>query len=318
MASPVVKVVCVTGCLGFIGSHFTRAALARGWQVWGVDKKDHASRPDHLAEFGRHPTFRFTEADIAHMDHLYDIDAVFNFAAQTHVDNSILDSRLFVHSNVAGVENLLELTRRRYYEIPLFVQVSTDEVYGDIAEGRHTESDALRPSNPYSASKAAAEMLVLAWHRTHGVPYLIARPTNNYGVDQYPEKLIPKAVKYLSVGKKIPLHGDGSYVRNWLHVEDTVSAIMHIVDQGDRNRVYNIAGNYEASNRTIIEKVLACYHGELVKIEDHVQFDYVRRGVDVRYSLDDSALRKLGWKHRHQFDDELQLIVDHYRDRFVW
>lgn len=313
------KVVAVTGCLGFIGSHFTRACLQRDWMVWGVDKKTYAARTELLDEFGQCQSFRFLEADIAKMDHLYDVDFVFNFAAETHVDNSIMDSQRFTMSNILGVENLLELIRaKRNYEMPVLVHISTDEVYGDLLDGNHKETDPLRPSNPYSASKAAADMLVLGWHRTHKVPFIIVRPTNNYGIHQYPEKLIPKAIKYLSIGKKIPLHGDGSYVRNWLHVEDTVSAILHLVEHGERNRIYNVSGNYEAPNREVITKVLRAYFGAPVKLEDHVQFNYDRMGQDVRYSLDDSAIRALGWKNSKDFDVELKSVVEYYKSRFVW
>lgn len=313
------KVVCITGCLGFIGSHFTRACLQRGWKVWGVDKKTYAARTELLEEFQQHKSFRFTEADIAKMDHLYEVDAVVNVAAETHVDNSIMDSRRFVWSSIIGVENLLELIRaKRNYEMPLFVQISTDEVYGDIASGKHTEADPLRPSNPYSSSKAAADMLILGWHRTHEVPYIIIRPTNNYGIDQYPEKLLPKAIKYLSLNKKIPLHGDGSYVRNWLHVEDTVSAIFCVLEHGERNRIYNVAGNYEASNKEVIGKVLKCYFGKDVDLTKHAQFNYVRMGEDIRYSLDDSPLRALGWKNGKNFDVEIKAIVEYYKEKFVW
>ena len=314
-----VRVVCVTGCLGFIGSHFTRACLQRGWQVWGVDKKTYAARTELLAEFQQHKSFRFTEADIVKMDHLYDVDVVFNFAAETHVDNSIIDSSRFSWANIMGVENLLELIRgKRNYEMPLFVQISTDEVYGDAVSGKHRESDPLRPSNPYSASKAAADMLILGWHRTHAVPYLIVRPTNNYGVRQYPEKLIPKAVKYLSLRKKIPLHGDGLYVRNWLHVDDTVAAIFHILERGECNRTYNVSGDYEATNKEVISKVLACYFGKPVELEEYVQFNYVRMGEDVRYSLDDTAVRALGWSNTKAFDAELEGIIDYYKEQFIW
>ena len=231
------KVVCITGCLGFMASHFTRACLKRGWQVWGIDKKTYAARPEYLDEFGKYASFRFLEADIAQQDHLYEVDFVFNFAAETHVDNSVIDSTRFLHSNIMGVKNLLELVRaKRNYEMPVFFQIGTDEVYGDLVAGKHAETDPLRPSNPYSASKAAADMLVLAWHRSYNVPFNIVRATNNYGIGQCPEKLIPKAVKYLSLGKRIPLHGDGSYIRNWLHVEDMVSAVLHIAEQGERRQ----------------------------------------------------------------------------------
>src|SRR6266853_2008080 len=304
------RVVAITGCLGFMGSNFTRACIAKGWKVWGIDKKTYAHHLDHLGEFMESKVFKFLEVDIVEMDHLYEVDFLFNFAAETHVDNSIVDSRRFTHSNILGVENLLELVRaKRNYEMPVLFQVSTDEVYGELVAGNHKESDALRPSNPYSASKAAADMLILGWHRTHGIPFNIVRPTNNYGISQYPEKLIPKAVKYLTLGKKIPLHGDGSYIRNWLHADDTASAIFHIVEHGERNRIYNISGNYEASNKEVIGKVLHHYFGEPVKLEDYVQLNYVRMGEDVRYSLDDSALRSLGWKNHKNFDDEVSIVL---------
>jgi dTDP-glucose 4,6-dehydratase len=313
------NVVAVTGCLGFMGSHFTRACLQRGWQVWGIDKKTYAARVEHLDEFYQFKSFKFLEADIATMEHLYEVDYVFNFAAETHVDNSIMDSTRFLNSNIMGVQNLLELIRaKRNYEMPVLVQLSTDEVYGDLVTGKHAEADPLRPSNPYSASKAAADMLILGWHRTHGVPYIIVRPTNNYGIDQYPEKLIPKAVKRLSLGKKIPLHGDGSFARNWLHADDTASAILHIVEHGQRNTIYNVSGNYEAPNKEVIAKVLRAFFGKDVSLEDHVQFNFVRMGEDVRYSLDDSKLQSLGWKCARSFDDELSRIVAHYKNRFTW
>jgi dTDP-glucose 4,6-dehydratase len=313
------KVVCITGCLGFMGSHFTRACLKKGWMVWGVDKKTYAAHLDILPEFQEYKSFRFLEADIVDMDHLYDVDYIFNFAAETHVDNSIMDSFRFTRTNIMGVENLLELIRgKRNYEMPVLFHISTDEVYGDIVSGRHKETDPLKPSNPYSASKASADMLIFGWHRTHNVPFNIIRPTNNYGVNQYPEKLIPKALKYLSLGKKIPLHGDGSYIRTWLHAEDTASAILQVVENGERNRIYNVSGGYEASNKEVIQKVLRCYFGKDVELERYAQFNFVRMGEDVRYSLDDSAIRALGWKNQKIFDQELSLIVEYYRDKFVW
>jgi dTDP-glucose 4,6-dehydratase len=313
------KVVCITGCLGFMASHFTRACLQKGWKVFGVDNQTYAARPEHLEEFRQYDSFRFVAADIATLDHLYEVDYVFNFAAETHVDNSILDGKRFLQSNVMGVENLLELIRaKRHYEMPVMFQISTDEVYGDLVAGKHKETDRLAPSNPYSASKAAADLLILGWHRTHGVPYNIVRPTNNYGIDQYPEKLIPKAVKYLTLQKKIPLHGDGSYIRTWLHVEDLVAAVLCVAEHGERNRIYNVSGNYEASNKEVISKLLACYFGKDVPLEDYVEFNFVRMGEDVRYSLDDSAIRALGWSNARDFDVELRRIVEHHHKHFRW
>lgn len=313
------KTVCVTGCLGFIGSHFTRECLRRGWRVWGIDRKTYAAREEHLKEFFKNKQFAYREADIATLDHLYEVDYVVNFAAETHVDNSIVDSSRFLHSNITGVQNLLELIRaKRHYEMPQLVQVSTDEVYGDITQGRHHEKDPLKPSNPYSSSKAAADMLILGWHRTYEVPYLIVRPTNNYGIGQYPEKLIPKSVKYLNLKKQIPLHGDGSYVRSWLHVEDTVSAILHLLDKKQKNRIFNIAGASEISNKEVVSRILKLYFGKKVALEDFAKFNYVRMGEDVRYSLDDSDLRNLGWKTKKKFEDELPSIVRFYKDEFIW
>lgn len=302
-----------------MASHFTRACLKQGWMVWGVDKKTYAAHLDLVSEFEKYKNFRFLEADIVEINHMYDVDYVFNFAAETHVDNSIMDSAGFTRTNIVGVENLLELIRgKRNYEMPTLFQISTDEVYGDIINGTHKETDPLKPSNPYSASKAAADMLILGWHRTHEIPYNIIRPTNNYGICQYPEKLIPKAIKYLTLGKKIPLHGNGSYVRNWLHAEDTASAIFHIVEKGEKNKIYNVSGNYEDSNKEVISKVLNIYFGKEVSLEEYIQFNYVRMGEDVRYSLDDSAVRALGWKNSKIFDEELIKIVEYYKNKFVW
>ena len=318
MRTPI-KTVCVTGCLGFIGSHFTRAALKRGWRVWGIDKKTYAAREELLVEFRKWKTFEFREADIATLDHLYDVDFVVNFAAETHVDNSIVDSTRFMHSNILGVENLLELIRaKRHYEMPVLLQLSTDEVYGDLKDGVHKPTDPLKPSNPYSASKASADMLIMAWHRTHGVPFIIARPTNNYGVGQYPEKLIPKAVKHLALGKKIPLHGDGTCRRNWLHVEDTADALVAIIEKGKLGGIYNISGNSEHANKDVVKLVLKAYFGRATALDPHVKLAYVRQGEDVRYGVDDSALRALGWRNRRTFEKEIPKIVRHFKNKVVW
>jgi len=318
MPNPI-KTVCVTGCLGFIGSHFTRSALKRGWRVWGIDKKTYAAREELLVEFRKSPSFEFRDADIATLDHLYDVDYVVNFAAETHVDNSIVDASRFLHSNILGVQNLLELIRaKRHYEMPVLVQVSTDEVYGDLKDGVHKPSDPLRPSNPYSASKASADMLIMAWHRTHGVPYMIVRPTNNYGIGQYPEKLIPKAVKHLALGKPIPLHGDGTCRRNWLHVEDTAEGIATVIEKGRPSTIYNIAGNRELANKDVVRQVLKAYFGRSVPLERYAKFAFVRQGEDIRYGVDDSSLRALGWKNRRVFEREIVRIVRYFRNKVVW
>lgn len=318
MAEPI-KTVCVTGCLGFIGSHFTRAALKKGWRVWGIDSKTYAARPELLEEFNLNRSFAFHEADIAELEHLFEVDYVVNFAAESHVDNSIVDATRFLHSNIIGVQNILELIRaKRIYEMPVLVQISTDEVYGDLKEGVHKATDSLRPSNPYSASKASADLLIQAWHRTHGVPFMIVRPTNNYGIGQYPEKLIPKAVKYLALGKKIPLHGDGTCRRNWLHVEDTAAAIVTVIEKGRLGGIYNVSGNAELANKDVAQSVLKAYFGRAVPLEKYAKFAYVRQGEDVRYGVDDEALRALGWRNKRAFNTEINKIVRHYKNKVVW
>lgn len=311
------KVVYVTGCLGFIGSHVTRRCLDQGWYVMGVDKCTYASNVNFLDEFVKNPRFNFIKEDINDLTRLIDCDYVINTAAETHVDNSIEKSADFVRSNVDGVHNLLELLRHNNGRKPILLHFSTDEVYGDIDAGSFTETQLLKPSNPYSATKAAADMLVLAWHRTYGVPYVIVRPTNNYGIGQYTEKLIPKSVKYLSLGRQVPLHMNGSPRRTWLHVEDTADAIVHIINAGVINEIYNISGNYETSNLDVVHQIidnmmLTTDH------EDHIDFDYQRAGADVRYSIDDLKLKSLGWQPRRVFKDELPGIVDYYQKNFVW
>jgi dTDP-glucose 4,6-dehydratase len=186
------KIVYVTGCLGFIGSYVTRKCLEKGWMVYGIDKCTYAANTDLIEEFSKHSNFRFERADIKDLDHLYDCDYVINTAAESHVANSIVSSDKFLETNVLGTKNLLELIRSKQKNVgkrPIFLHFSTDEVYGDIIHGSHKEDDLLKPSNPYSASKAAADMLVLAWARTYDLEYVIVRPANNYGIGQYPEKI---------------------------------------------------------------------------------------------------------------------------------
>jgi dTDP-glucose 4,6-dehydratase len=318
------KVVYVTGCLGFIGSHVTRACLNKGWYVQGVDKMTYAANYDNLEEFLTYDNFSWLRDDINDLKFLYECDYVINTAAETHVGNSIANSDEFIHSNINGVHNLLELIKNYRQESskkPIFLHFSTDEVYGDIVEGAHTETDLLKPSNPYSATKAAADMLVLAWARTYNLPYLIVRPTNNYGEGQYVEKLIPKACKYLKLGKQIPLHNDGTPIRTWLHAEDTAKAIIAIIEAGVENEIYNISGGFEQSNLETVKKVIREYTDKDMTEENvklFLDLSYSRAGQDVRYALDDSKLRGLGWKAEADFDQQLPKIVAYYKEKFIW
>jgi len=312
------KVVYVTGCLGFIGSYVTRVCLKKGWYVKGVDKITYAANEDLLNEFKNHKTFSFIQSDINDLKFLHECDYVINTAAETHVGNSIANSDDFIHSNINGVHHLLELIknyRQETFKIPTLLHFSTDEVYGDITKGEHIETDLLKPSNPYSATKAAADMLVLAWARTYNIPYIIVRPTNNYGSGQYVEKLIPKTCKYLSLGKKIPLHNNGTPIRNWLHAYDTADAIATIIESGVTNEIYNICGGFEQSNIDTVGKICKLYNVDLL---NSVDITYSRAGQDVRYALNDDKLRVLGWKPTAKFDEELPGIVQYYKDRFIW
>lgn len=314
------RVVYITGCLGFIGSYITKACLNRGWYIKGVDKITYAANSSLLKQFeayGDH--FSFIHGDINDLKFLYECDYVINTAAETHVGNSIVDSKDFVKSNIDGVHNLLELIKNYRQETskkPTLIHFSTDEVYGDIELGEHVETDILKPSNPYSATKAAADMLVHAWNRTYGIPYVIIRPTNNYGIGQYVEKLIPKACKYIHLNKKMPLHNNGTPIRNWLHAQDTANAVMTIIESGSVNEIYNVCGGYEQSNYETFAKILKAHN--ITDIENHIDFSYNREGQDVRYALNDSKLRNLGWSPKVDFDRELVNIVEYYKQTFIW
>ena len=310
------KIVYVTGCLGFIGYHVTRACLEQGWYVRGVDKGTYAANWNLLPELEKYKTFTFEHKDINDIDRIYDCDYFINTAAETHVDNSIESSDEFVHSNIDGVHHLLKLINQKKYRKPVFLHFSTDEVYGDIEQGSHTEQDLLRPSNPYSATKAAADMLVLAWGRTYNLPYVIVRPTNNYGIGQYVEKLIPKTCKFLTVGKKVDLHNNGTPVRTWLHAEDTARAVITIINAGVQNEIYNISGPYQTENINVVTKILKL-HNLRGAVDDYIEH-MERIGQDVRYSVDDTKLKKLGWQPRAEFDTELKKIVKYYKNNFIW
>jgi dTDP-glucose 4,6-dehydratase len=315
------KIVYVTGCLGFIGYHVAKQMLDDGHYVIGVDKGTYAANwnvlPD-LRTYGKR--FDFICSDINDLERLVDCDYVINTAAETHVDNSIADSDNFVHSNIDGVHHLLKLIASKgQYKMPTLLHFSTDEVYGDIDTGSFTEEQLLKPSNPYAATKAAADMLITAWARTHNVPYVIVRPTNNYGTNQYVEKLIPKTVKYLQLSRKVPLHAGGTPRRTWLHVSDTAKAISTIVNAEVINEIYNIPGNFETSNLDVVKSILEqMFIFDEDNLSEFIDFGYERPGQDVRYSIDGSKLAALGWKATASFYKELPDIVDYYKDNWIW
>ena len=313
------KIIYITGCLGFIGSYITRSCLKKGWYVKGIDKMTYAANKSILEEFKSYEKFSFINSDINDLKFLYECDYIINTAAETHVGNSISNSDEFIKSNIHGVHNILELIKNYRQETnkkPILLHFSTDEVYGDIENGEHIETDILKPSNPYSATKAAADMLIMAWNRTYGIPYIIVRPTNNYGIGQYVEKLIPKACKYIMLGKKLPLHNNGTPIRNWLHAKDTASGIISIIESGVQNEIYNICGNFEQSNYQAFKKIVDQYPN--IDIDNHIDLSYNREGQDIRYALNDDKLRKLGWTPKINFDEEIINIVDYYKNKFIW
>lgn len=312
------KVVYVTGCLGFIGYHVTKLCLDKGWYVIGVDKETYAANLNFLPELLSNHRFKYIKSDINDLEYLLDCDYVINTAAESHVDNSINGSDNFLRTNINGVHNLLSLIQNKsIYKKPVLLHFSTDEVYGDIVEGSHAETDLLKPSNPYSATKAAADMLVLAWARTFKIPYVIVRPTNNYGIGQYVEKLIPKNVKYLTINRPLPLHEGGTPRRTWLHVSDTANAVTSIIENGVTNEIFNISGNYEDTNLEVTKKIIKIYNGS-DDYEKYIDGTVRRPGQDVRYAIDDTKLRSLGWRATANFDVELVKIVEYYKTNFVW
>jgi dTDP-glucose 4,6-dehydratase len=314
------KTVYITGCLGFIGSYITKTCLDKGWYVKGVDKITYAANKELLQEFKQNKNFSFVHCDINELEFLYECDYIINTAAETHVGNSIANSEQFMFSNINGVRNLLELVKNYRQEAatkPILLHLSTDEVYGDIENGAHTETDLLKPSNPYSATKAAADMLILAWNRTYGIPYIILRPTNNYGIGQYVEKLIPKSCKYLLLGKKIPLQDRGKPIRNWLHAQDTANAVITVIERGVKNEIFNICGGFEQTNYDTVSQIVNIYNPTL-NVDECIDYSYNRPGQDIRYALDDTKLKRLGWIAKARFEEELPKIVEYYKNKFIW
>jgi dTDP-glucose 4,6-dehydratase len=310
------KVVYVTGCLGFIGYHVAKACLEKGWYVRGIDSITYASNVNLLDDLKKYDQFHFEKKDINDIDWLYECDYFINTAAETHVDNSIVSSNVFLKSNINGVHHILELIKTAKKR-PTLLHFSTDEVYGDIVDGFHTEEDLLKPSNPYSATKAAADMLVLAWARTYNIPYVIVRPTNNYGIGQYVEKFIPRAIKYLSLGKKAVLHDLGLPRRTWLHASDTAAAVIRIIECEVTNEIFNISGNYEEQNIVVAKKIIK-EMGLKGDPDQYLDLSEKRPGQDVRYAIDDSKLQDLGWNPEANFDQELKAIVKYYKKNFIW
>ena len=320
------KIAVVTGAAGFIGINLVTRLLNDDWYVYAIDASTYVSNLEPIQNLQSHPKFKYINAQIQDISWIPECDVIFNLAAESHVDNSIESCASFVNSNIHGVRNLLEIINNnitRSTDKPLFFHMSTDEVYGDQVEGQVTEESPLAPSNPYSATKAAADMLIQSWARTHGLDYIITRPSNNYGKFQYPEKFLPLAVKRLKRGKKIKLHDKGTPIRTWTHVEDTIDAIILLYEKADRNRIYNISSEFEQSNLLTAKKIInSLFMGtpnrDIPDFEKHIDTSYKRPGQDVRYALRCDYLKQYGWQPKREFDNEIVNLVKHYTERFIW
>ncbi len=304
----------VCGGAGFIGSNFVRLRVRdEGDEVVVLDKLTYAGRRENLADLD----VRLVVGDIADRDAVDEaigrgVDAIVNFAAETHVDRSIAQPDAFVVTNGQGTYELLEAVRR--HDVGRFVQISTDEVYGSIEEGSFTEQSPIVPSSPYSASKAGADLLVLSYHHTYGVPALICRGSNNYGPYQYPEKLIPLMILNALHGDPLPVYGDGMQVRNWLYVEDFGRGIGHALAHGHDGEVYNVGGPDEAPNIEVVQRIIQLTGAD----ESLIEYVTDRPGHDRRYSLGSEKIRALGWQAQVHFHEGLRRTVDWYRDNAAW
>lgn len=312
--------ILVTGGLGFIGSNLIRYLLSQheDIEIVNVDKMEYGSNPANLKDLENDARYNFVKGDISDYKLLAkiipNVDVVINVAAETHVDRSISNPKTFLQSNTIGTFNILEAIRKLNRGAKL-VQVSTDEVYGDILEGSFKEEDRLFPSNPYSASKASADMFCLAYHRTYGLNINITRCTNNFGPYQFPEKLIPKTIIRASLNLKIPIYGSGKNIRDWIYVIDHCDALEKVLFNGKPGEIYNISAGNEYQNIDVVRKILQI----MGKPEDLIEFVEDRPGHDIRYSLDSSKIRnELGWRPKHTFDEALEKTVNWYLNNEMW
>ncbi|MDP7179770.1 MAG: dTDP-glucose 4,6-dehydratase [Candidatus Woesearchaeota archaeon] len=308
----------VTGGAGFIGSNFIRHILKKypDFKIVNLDKLTYAGNLDNLKDIENNPNYQFIKGDICDKEIVEklakDIDIIINFAAETHVDRSIEDAGVFIKSDILGTYNLLEAVKK--FNIKKFIQISTDEVYGSTENNSFKETDSLKPNSPYSASKAGADLLVRSYIKTHNVPAIITRSSNNYGPYQYPEKLIPLFVTNLLENKKIPLYGDGLNVRDWLYVIDNCEAIDFVLQNGKEGEIYNIGSGSEITNLEITKTILK----ELNKDETNIDFVKDRLGHDFRYSLDCSKINTLGWKPRFNFEQSIKETINWYKNNESW
>jgi dTDP-glucose 4,6-dehydratase len=310
----------VTGGAGFMGSNFIRYILHKypHYEIVNLDKLTYAGNLQNLTDIEERfaTRYRFIKGDIAVArlvkNLVREVDAIINYAAETHVDRSIMSPRSFIMTDILGTYTLLEAAKQ--YQIKRFIQISTDEVYGSTKKGVFTEESPFRPNSPYSASKAGADHLVRAYFKTFGLPTIITHSVNFMGPYQYPEKLIPLFITNLLEDKKVPLYGDGKNVREWIFTQDHCAAIDLILHEGKIGETYNIGTGYEKTNLTITRLILK----ELGKGKEYIEFVPDRPGHDFRYALNWTKLKKLGWEPHYSFEEALKITIQWYKDNPAW
>ena len=304
--------ILVTGGAGFIGSNFVHHVLEEhdDDEVITLDALTYAGSKDNLDGVRDNPRHEFVEGDIRNRDLVTklvsDVDAIVNFAAESHVDQSIEGTKPFVTTNVQGTQTLLEAANEG--DICRFLQISTDEVYGQILDGKFSEDDPLDPRNPYAATKAGADLLAQSFETTHDLPVLITRTCNNFGPRQHPEKLVPKFIRNAAVGENLPVYGDGSNVREWIYVEDNCRALDVVLREGAVGEMYNIGSHTEKTNLEVTEAILDAVGAD----EDLIEFVDDRAGHDQRYALETEKIEALGWEPAYAFEEGLERTVDYY------
>lgn len=314
--------ILVTGCMGFIGSHFCKYILENThFDIIGFGRNSDQKNLRRLDGCLSNSRFHLILGDLSDNSSvsglMEDVDYVVNFAAKTFVDHSIRDAQPFIQSNIVGTFNLLEEARRNKSSLKRYIQVSTDEVYGSILQGAYREDARLNPTNPYAASKAAGDMLCLSYFNTYSVPVIITRTENNYGEYQHPQKALPKFVKYALNHRKLPIYGDGEHRRMWLYVNDHCSAIHHLLTHGKVGEIYHVAGEQELTNNELAKKILKI----LDKQEDMIEYidDHnVRPGHDRRYALNTEKLKATGWEPKYKLDETLKNVVEWYKNNQWW
>jgi len=307
----------ITGGAGFIGSNFIRYLLKKypRYRIINLDKLTYCGNLDNLKDI-KTSRYKFVKGDITDAKLVKkmakDVDGIFNFAAETHVDRSIMGADDFIRTDILGTKNLLEAVKE--FKIKRYLQISTDEVYGSLASGKANEKSSLAPNNPYSASKAGGDLMVRAYHRTFNLPVLITRSSNNFGPYQYPEKLIPLFVTNILEGKKVPLYGDGKNVRDWIYVEDNCTALDLVFHKGKIGEIYNIGGDNPRTNFEITKLILKT----LGRDEKMIEYVKDRPGHDRRYALNSSKIRRLGWKPQYQFQKAMKRTIEWYKNNEGW